>query len=110
LRQRAKRDRELDPMAVIEVVTFRLAAGVDEGGFLRADQQAQTEFHYHQRGHLRRTTARSAGEDWLVVAWWRSSGDADAATEASRADPDVARWAEFLEPGTITTRRFETLD
>ncbi len=97
-------------MAVIEVVTFRLAPGVDEGGFLDADQRAQTEFFYRRAGMLRRTTARSAGGEWLVVTSWGSAHDADASAEAGRGDPAVARWTALLEPTTISTRRFDTLD
>ncbi len=57
-------------MAVVEVVTFRLAADVEQGEFLVADKRAQTEFLYMQPGLLRRTTARAMDGEWLVVTLW----------------------------------------
>jgi hypothetical protein len=97
-------------MAVLEVLTFRLAADVDEHGFLKADRQAQVEFMYKQRGLLRRTTARGEGGEWLVVTVWGSSPDADTSAATGRDDPAVSRLTSFLDPSTITTRRYHTLD
>jgi hypothetical protein len=96
-------------MAVIEVLTFRTVPDVDEAEFLDADQQVQTEFVYAQPGVLRRTTARD-GDDWLVLTMWGSSGDADASARAARDDDTVSRWARNLEPTSVTTRRYHTLD
>lgn len=96
-------------MAVIEVVTFRLVAGVEEGEFLHADQLHQTEFTYRQHGILRRTTARAA-DDWLVITTWESTHDADASAEAGRDHAVVTGWAAFLEPSSMTKTRFKTLE
>ena len=76
-------------MAVIEVVTFRLASHVEPDEFLVADKQAATEFHYLQRGLLRRTTARGVDGQWLVVTLWASARDADAPNRSTAlvADP-----------------------
>jgi hypothetical protein len=98
------------PMAVIEVRTFRLADGVDQDEFLDADQRAQTEFVYNQRGLLRRTTARGADGQWLVVTLWASELDADASTTAGRDDPTVSRLTSLLDPSSVATRRYHTLD
>ncbi|HEY5023695.1 MAG TPA: hypothetical protein VII76_01850 [Acidimicrobiales bacterium] len=97
-------------MAVIETVTFRLAPGVAETEFLDADGQAQTEFFYAQRGLVRRTTARGAGGEWLVLTLWGSSDDADASTEAGRHDAAASRWATCLEPSSVATNRYRALD
>jgi hypothetical protein len=97
-------------MAVIEMVTFRLAPGVGEEEFLDADQRAQTEVLYAQRGMLRRTTARGAGEEWLVLTLWGSPDDADASDEACREETAVSRWLACMELPSVTTRRYHTLD
>jgi hypothetical protein len=97
-------------MAVLEVLTFRLAADVDEDGFLKADRQAQVEFLYKQRGLLRRTTARGEGGEWLVVTVWGAPPDADASAVTAQDDPAVSRLKSFLDPSTVTTRRYHTLD
>jgi hypothetical protein len=95
---------------VIEVVTFRLAPGVDESEFLDADKQAQTEVLYHHRGLVRRTTARADGGDWLVVTMWGSTADADASAEACRDQAASARWTALLDPSSVTSVRYHTLD
>jgi hypothetical protein len=97
-------------MAVIEVVTFRLAPGVEETEFRDADADAQTEFHYRQPGLVRRTTARSGSGEWLVVTLWGSPDHADASQATSQDDPTVARWAALLDASSISTSRYETLD
>jgi hypothetical protein len=97
-------------MAVIEVVTFRLAPGVDEDRFRDADQRAQTEFVYGRPGVLRRTTARGADGEWLVVTLWGSAQDADASAAAARDDAAMTRWDTCVDGSTVTTRRFDTLD
>ena len=97
-------------MAVIEVVTFRLGSGVDEEEFLAADHDFQTACLYIQRGLLRRTTARGVGDEWLVVTTWGSSADADAAAVVCRDDPAAGRWATFIDPASLTTRRYTTID
>jgi hypothetical protein len=97
-------------MAVLEVLTFRLAADVDEDGFLIADRQAQTECLYKQRGMLRRTTARGVGGEWLVVTVWGSAADADASATTCHDDPAALRLTTFLDPASVTTRRYQTID
>jgi hypothetical protein len=97
-------------MAVIEVITFRLAPDVEETAFRDADARAQTEFHYRQPGLVRRTTACSAAGEWLVVTLWGSPDHADASQTASQGDPTVTRWAALLAPSSISTSRYETLD
>ncbi len=97
-------------MAVIEVVTFRLAARVEEDEFLVADKRAQTEFHYTQPGLLRRTTARGADGEWLVVSLWASAGDAEASATAARDDPTVSGLTSLTDPSSITTKRYATLE
>jgi hypothetical protein len=97
-------------MAVIEVVTFRLAPGLSEEEFLDADGRAQSEFFYTQRGLVRRTTARGADGDWVALMLWGSSDDADASAEASRHHATASRWAMCLEPSSVVTNRYTTLD
>jgi hypothetical protein len=97
-------------MAVVDIVTFRLAPGVDEEDFLDVDRRAQTEVFYSQRGMLRRTTARGPDGDWLVLTLWGSGADADASVEACRDDATVSRWLASLDPASIATRRYQTLD
>ena len=54
-------------LVVIEIMTFRLAVGVDESMFRAVDERVQVEFAYHQPGFLRRTLGRHDDGRWLVL-------------------------------------------
>jgi heme-degrading monooxygenase HmoA len=96
-------------MSIVEISTFRLAAGSDEPAFLAADKRVQTELVPNRPGFLRRTTARR-GDEWVVVTLWASDEAAAAATQASGGHPAWTEFTGLLEPGSLTTNRFETLD
>ena len=95
---------------VIEIVTFRLADGTDEAAFLTADQRVQTEFFYLQPGLVRRTTARGADGDWLVLVFWDRRQDAESAGEASKDHPAVQAFMSLIDGSTYRVERFEALE
>jgi hypothetical protein len=95
---------------VVVIRTFRLHddAGVRE--FLNANESVQTGFSHLRAGFVRRTVARGDGGAWLVLEFWGSEEDAAAAERAERDDrASQAMWA-LIDPATIETKRFETLD
>lgn len=55
---------------IIEVRTFRLAG--DEDAFVAADKLEQHDLCVRSRGLIRRTTARGADGEWLVLTFWDS--------------------------------------
>ena len=97
-------------MAVIETTTFRLAPTTERSAFLAADRQVQTEFAYQQPGLLRRTTAQGDGGEWIVVDVWRSAADADACAARWDEDPCASAFMALVDEGTVSTRRYATLD
>jgi heme-degrading monooxygenase HmoA len=96
-------------MSVVEITTFRLAAGANEDGFVDLDRRVQTELIPNQPGFLRRTTTRR-GDDWLVVTLWASEEAAAAFETVANADPVQTEFDGHLEVGSVITRRFDTLD
>jgi hypothetical protein len=86
---------------------FRLAAGQNEAEFLQADKALQEEFAYQQPGMLRRTTARGAAGDWLVVDLWASVADSDACAARWETDPVAQRFMGFVDRSTVVTDRYE---
>jgi heme-degrading monooxygenase HmoA len=96
-------------VSIVEISTFRLAAGADEPAFLAADKRVQTELVPNRPGFLRRTTARR-GPEWVVVTLWASDEAAGAGAQASEGHPAWSEFTGHLEPGSLTTTRFETLD
>jgi hypothetical protein len=97
-------------MAVLELTTFRLAAGVDDGTFLAADELARTGFLYQQPGLVRATTARGENGGWLVLLLWDADGDATAAARRADADPAAAAFLALVDRGSLERRRYTTLD
>jgi hypothetical protein len=86
---------------LLETTTFRLGAGVDEATFLAEDEAIQAELN-PRSGFVRRTTARGAAGEWLVLAMWSSPEDADAAPPAVPST--------LMDPDSVRTGRYETLD
>lgn len=95
---------------MIEVMRFRLRPGADEQAFRDADARLQAEFAYRQPGLVRRTTARSAEGDWIVIDLWRSSADADACAARWAGDPVVASFMALVDAASVRTERYRELD
>jgi hypothetical protein len=96
-------------VSVVEITTFQLAAGADETSFLAADRRVQTELVPNQPGFMRRTAARR-DDGWLVVTLWGSEELARDFDSVARGHPVQEAFDSFIEPGTLATRRYETLD
>lgn len=95
---------------MIEVATFRLAAGVEEDDFVAAHARAQTEFFNLQSGLLRRTTARGDDGTWIVITLWSDADAATAAAHAAAADPAPLALADRVDDVTLDVRRYRELD
>ena len=95
---------------VIETMTFRLLPARDEAAFLIADKAVQTEFAYHQRGLVRRTTARGAAGTWIVIDVWHSSADADSCAARWHDDPTAAKFMALVDGGSVQVERYTALD
>ena len=97
-------------MAVVELHTFRLAEAQGERRVLDADARVQTAFAYQQPGLLRRTTARAADGEWLVVTLWASLHAAELADAAARGDDAAQALHAAIDSASATVRRYDTLD
>jgi heme-degrading monooxygenase HmoA len=96
-------------VAIVEIVTFRLAAGMTEEAFLALDRRVQTELVPNQPGFMRRTTARH-GDEWLVVTLWASEDAAGSFQRAAEGDPLQVAFEQAAEAGTFHLARYVTLD
>ena len=93
----------------MELTTFRLRDGVDEVDFRKADAAAQAFLH-RRPGLLRRTTMRAVDNgDWAVAVLWATWEEADAATDAARADAVMQEYESMIDPASVQVRRFESL-
>ena len=89
-------------MAVIDITTFHLAAGVDEAAFLAVDERVRTGELYHRPEFVRATTARGDDGGWAVIVLW--GGDAYA------VDLMTTELASVVDPASVERRRYTTLD
>jgi len=93
---------------VFEILTFRLAPGVDEATFRAIDERVQVEFAYQQPGLVRRTLGRHDDGRWLALTIWTDSESALAAHERF-VETDVGR--EFAAAVTdVAVERFRGVD
>ncbi len=94
---------------MFEIITFRLAQGVDEATFRAADTRVQVEFAYHQPGFLRRTLGRQA-DRWLILQVWASGEAAEAASTAFDAAPVGAELMALIDVSSLSVERFAGVD
>ena len=95
---------------IVEVATFKLTGGADEAAFLAADKAVQEELVPRRPGFVRRTTARGDDGEWLVVALWRTTADAESTAELAHDHPAGQAFAGFLDQSTVEIRRYQTID
>jgi hypothetical protein len=94
---------------VVDVTTFRLAAGADEGEFLAVDRRWQTELVPNRDGFVRRTTARRSGA-WVVITLWATEAHA-VSFETDTTGHEVRKAFEAtVAAESLRTARFDTLD
>lgn len=90
----------------IEIVTFKLKAGIAATEFAPIGKAAEREHVARQPGFVSRESAHGAdGADgeWLVIVHWRSAKDADASMASLRWDPG-------LGAGTLRQARHQRAD
>lgn len=89
---------------MFEILTFRLAPGIDAETFKAIDERVQVEFAYQQPGFVRRTLGRHDDGRWLVLTIWTDSESALTAQERFD-DTDLGR--EFAAVLTdVSVERF----
>ena len=88
---------------MFEILTFRLASGVDTDTFRAIDERIQVEFAYQQPGFVRRTLGRHDDGRWLALTIW---ADAESALAAQNvfAETDLGREFAALVTDVVVER------
>ncbi|MDR7151351.1 hypothetical protein J2W49_003327 [Hydrogenophaga palleronii] len=92
---------------VIEVVTFKLKAGVAASEFAPIDKAVEREHVAKQPGFVSRESAHGADGEWLVIVHWRSAKDADASMATFEKAPAAAPFMSKIEASTMRMKRYE---
>jgi len=82
-------------MAVLEVETFTLAAGVDALVFRALDEQMQEWCYVNRPGLARRTTARAENGSYAVITLFDEASQADS-TYYKSTDSVVSAWSTAI--------------
>lgn len=92
---------------ILELTTFRLRDDVSTEDFLAADKKVQQEVFPNTKGYLRRTTARSDTDEWLVFVLWASEVDIEEFNARVIADPTQEAFDALIQRSTIRSSRYE---
>lgn len=93
--------------SVIEIVTFKLKAGVAAAEFAPIDQAVEREHVSRQPGFVSRESAHGADGEWLVIVHWRSAKDADASMATFEKAPAAAAFMSKIEASTMSMKRYQ---
>ena len=92
---------------VVEVVTFKLKAGVSAAEFAPIDKAVEREHVARQPGFVSRESAHGADGDWLVIVHWRSANDAAASMASFEKAPAAAKFMAKIEASTMSMKRYQ---
>ncbi len=93
----------------IEIVTFRLKAGVTEKQFLAENSNVEKDHVAKQPGFISRETARGEDGEWLVVVHWRSVADADASMNSFSSAPGAGAFMSLMDDSTLKMKRYNKI-
>ena len=94
----------------IEIVTFRLAEGVDLETFKAENAKMEHAFLGHLQGFKTRDTAANADGQVLVVLHWERAEDAQASMDKFIDSPDTKTFTALIDMSTFTMTRYEQFD
>jgi hypothetical protein len=86
--------------SIAEIVTFKLAKGVNEAALLKASQSAEA-FMRTRKGFISRRLTRSAEGIYTDYVVWGNEADAKAAMEASMTDARVGPFVQSIDETSI---------
>ena len=93
--------------SVVEVVTFKLKAGVSAAEFAPLDQAVEREHVAKQPGFVSRESAHGVDGDWLVIVHWRSVKDAEASMATFEKATAAAQFMSKIEASTMSMKRYQ---
>jgi hypothetical protein len=94
----------------IEIVTFRLAAGVTEEAFVTETMAMERNFLGKLPGFLDRDTGKSKDGDWIVVLHWASPEDAQNSMDKFVGNEGTKTFTAMIDMPTFKMTRYELKD
>jgi hypothetical protein len=85
---------------VIEIVTFKLAAGVSDKAFSKYSDVVSS-YISKQKGFISRRLSKAADGTYLDHVTWESLTDATTAMESSMKEASLAPFMQSIDPATV---------
>ncbi|MBL8161968.1 MAG: hypothetical protein JNJ61_08280 [Anaerolineae bacterium] len=85
---------------VVELVLFKLNAGVSHEAFMGAVQATQQKIAQF-KGFKRRQLLHNDEGQWVDVVWWNSLDEAMQAAESFSTDPELTAFGATLDVSSI---------
>jgi len=86
---------------IVEIAQFKLAAGVDEQGFLKESEAVQRDFLEKQKGYMDRELLKGEDGQWIDIVHWRSMEEAKRAADAIMQDPVCLGFLQKIDPKSV---------
>ncbi len=102
-----KKETNNMPIAtVLEIASFKLAAGVSPAEFYTLDKAVEIEHVSQQTGFISRTSSFSEDGEWMVVVYWKDLASADASMQSFANAPAAAGFMENLQMESMSMKRY----
>jgi hypothetical protein len=85
---------------VIEIVTFKLAAGVSDEAFLKHTDVVNS-YISSRKGFISRRLSKAADGSYLDHVTWESLTDATTAMESSMKEASLAPFMQSIDPASV---------
>lgn len=93
---------------VVEIVTFRLIAGADEGAFRQAAAATDAVLRTNP-AYGARVLSRDEAGLWTDVVRWSSLTAAEAAAAGMMTDPAFGPFLSLIDPATVQMRHAQVI-
>lgn len=91
---------------ILEVVTFKLASGVNDEDFLKIVDKMEQNFLCNSDGIVRRTISKDDKENWIDTVEWADTKAAMGAMEASMKEATAAPFLQAIDPNSIVAKHW----
>lgn len=93
----------------LEIVTYKIKDGANDADFLKVAAEMEKHFAKKQRGFIKRTFAKTEGNEWVDVIYWKTMDDAMKASEAAMKSPVCAPMFGMLDEASVKMSHFEVI-
>jgi hypothetical protein len=93
--------------AIVEIVTFKLNAGISDTDFLAKVSEMEQAFLCKEAGFVRRTLSKNEDGSWFDYVEWASLKEASNAMENSMTDQRAAAFIQSIAPASVAVQHWQ---